>query len=778
MADVDTVISPADYFKMDVSHLPLGMRISNNPGNLKYTGSTWQRSNLFGIRGPSTARDQGDSQILFANPLAGMASAVRLAQLKYGQGMRTVNDIIAGPAGWTPGYRGAAENIARLMGVRPDVAIDLSNPDTMKTFMRALITQEHGEAGKLYSDDLIAQAIPIAFAGRSAMPASGAMPLGGPAPAAPASSPAANSAPTGGASMTPASTYDGLSPEDVAYRRRMAQMLMQQGTDASPVGHWTQALARALQGGISGLHADAAREGERDGRASLARLLASGADPAAVAGNPWGAELGGRMLQAKYTHTLGAPDREADRALRAREVAVSEDSSRRQQTMSDWQIAQIINQLRKPDATASIFSAMGFPVPERPTPVMPTVPAWAHGSPTVVSTSGTPGSPAAGAGPSGGSSFAPMPTGPTPAPATPSSPFSGASPAFSPGTSTGVPGTFASPGSGPGPSGPAPGAPAGPSGSGIGGPFAGLSAVSLPSGPSPTPLSGAAATPSASRPPLNPWSTDPRKAALAFGMASGRIPDKAGSMIARGPEWMAVPETVQAKSWEASQAAYEAANTHASTVAAIDQMIKLAPSAFVGSGADARAGAAALLSSLNVNGNWLITNQSLSATQLLQQGLSQFIGTEAAKYKPISNSDISFIARTLPNVGQDRTALMNALEAAKKIALRQQLYETGKAELLQTPPRPDLAGLMRRVREAVPDHVFDPTLGKAPGPSGASSGGTAAAGPTLPKGRYRVEGGKLLDGSGREITADEPPATPGSSAWWKTQPAALSLGGR
>lgn len=41
--------------------------------------------------------------------------------------------------------------------------------------------------------------------------------------------------------------------EDLNSRRRMAQMLMQQGTDASPVGHWTQALARGLQGFSGGM---------------------------------------------------------------------------------------------------------------------------------------------------------------------------------------------------------------------------------------------------------------------------------------------------------------------------------------------------------------------------------------------------------------------------------------------------------------------------------------------------------------------------------------------
>ena len=49
--------------------LPAGMR-NNNPGNLKWSGSSWQRKNFSGMLGPSTTHgagntDQGDPQIAF-----------------------------------------------------------------------------------------------------------------------------------------------------------------------------------------------------------------------------------------------------------------------------------------------------------------------------------------------------------------------------------------------------------------------------------------------------------------------------------------------------------------------------------------------------------------------------------------------------------------------------------------------------------------------------------------------------------------------------------------
>ena len=40
--------------------------------------------------------------------------------------------------------------------------------------------------------------------------------------------------------------------EDLATRRKIALALMQKGMDTSPVQHWTQGAARALQGALGG----------------------------------------------------------------------------------------------------------------------------------------------------------------------------------------------------------------------------------------------------------------------------------------------------------------------------------------------------------------------------------------------------------------------------------------------------------------------------------------------------------------------------------------------
>lgn len=134
--------------------LPAGMR-NNNPGNIKFVGQGRNR----GVIGPSENTDQGDPQAVFETPEAGMAEAYRLARSKYDGGKRTANDLIAGKGGWTPGNRAAAANVARTMGVGPDDDLHLNDPDRAASFMRALVTQEHGPASQAYPDSMIRAAV-------------------------------------------------------------------------------------------------------------------------------------------------------------------------------------------------------------------------------------------------------------------------------------------------------------------------------------------------------------------------------------------------------------------------------------------------------------------------------------------------------------------------------------------------------------------------------------------------------------------------------------------
>lgn len=99
-----------------------------------------------------------------------------------------------------------------------------------------------------------------------------------------------------------ASPYD-WSPESVQSSRRFGTGLMQQGADYSPVGHWTQGIARALQGGVGGYMVGQANEGERAGKESVANAYREGIAnnlpmkqiAARLMGNPFGQEQGQQM---------------------------------------------------------------------------------------------------------------------------------------------------------------------------------------------------------------------------------------------------------------------------------------------------------------------------------------------------------------------------------------------------------------------------------------------------------------------------------------------------
>jgi lysozyme len=122
----------------------------------------------------------------------------------------------------------------------------------------------------------------------------GASWLGGEPPQT--SSPQSSPTPTNEAPTMPNQTGvpvpASYSPETISQQRRMAMQLMQQGQDSSPVQHWTQALARVLQGGMGGYRLSQADKQDRmmqgEGNALLGQFLGSMTGGASPAGMPSG----------------------------------------------------------------------------------------------------------------------------------------------------------------------------------------------------------------------------------------------------------------------------------------------------------------------------------------------------------------------------------------------------------------------------------------------------------------------------------------------------------
>ena len=133
-----------------------GMR-QNNLGNLGF----FPGMHYSGLLGPSNARDVDHSIAKFATQEDGIRAAASLALHKYMSGRHDAWDLIAAKGGWTPGALGpgASVNVARAMGLGNRDDLHLDQPDRMVKFLHGLAVQEHGPAGRFYSEDRIKGAL-------------------------------------------------------------------------------------------------------------------------------------------------------------------------------------------------------------------------------------------------------------------------------------------------------------------------------------------------------------------------------------------------------------------------------------------------------------------------------------------------------------------------------------------------------------------------------------------------------------------------------------------
>jgi hypothetical protein len=251
---------------------PLTLRY-NNPGAIEY--KPWQAQ--FGATlGPNGRYAQ------FPDKESGYKAMEHLlGTYRSKHGLNTITGIVNR---WAPqnvdnnstGMYTA--HVAKTLGVGPNAPLDPAMTPRLAEAMAAY------EAGRPVPRGATAPADPE-------MP--GLMP-GAPRPSSPMPA-----APTGAApAMTP---YNGPSPDDVSQSRRMAQMLMQQGMSTEPVGHWTQALARVLQGGVGGMYQSQAKQGEQQGTQAMAQALSGGQmNPAAMVANPWTRQFGMELAKSQF----------------------------------------------------------------------------------------------------------------------------------------------------------------------------------------------------------------------------------------------------------------------------------------------------------------------------------------------------------------------------------------------------------------------------------------------------------------------------------------------
>ena len=138
---------------------PTAGMLNNNPGNIKYDPSIqWQ-----GQTGPSQNTDQGSPQVVFNSPEAGMRALAKNVIYKYTRGATTIQQLIAGPGGWTPGYQPGAVGVANAAGLPLNAPINMNDPAVLQKVMRGIVTQEHGQASTYYSDSLLAGGVSAAL---------------------------------------------------------------------------------------------------------------------------------------------------------------------------------------------------------------------------------------------------------------------------------------------------------------------------------------------------------------------------------------------------------------------------------------------------------------------------------------------------------------------------------------------------------------------------------------------------------------------------------------
>lgn len=142
-----------------------------------------------------------------------------------------------------------------------------------------------------------------------------------------------------------------ISPDEITQRRQMAQRLMMQGTSAEPVQHWTQGLARVLQGGIGGMWQNSAAEGDRQNRTATTEALSASPEFSKLSPQERGLFAANPQLMNHVAGQVYGNKFDPMMGLKRQQI-------QSQINMSNAQIAQMRNQT--PDARAAMAPKFGL----------------------------------------------------------------------------------------------------------------------------------------------------------------------------------------------------------------------------------------------------------------------------------------------------------------------------------------------------------------------------------------------------------------------------------
>ncbi len=126
-----------------------------------------------------------------------------------------------------------------------------------------------------------------------------------------------------------AEPFTGMTPDDVKNRRQMAGGMITAGMSAAPVQHWTQGVARALQGLSGNMWMDEANQAEKTGMQAgndaLVRALNGGSPKQAAADmmrNSWSAEQGQKLANGMLAQDIenASPDAQLARDYKRAQI--------------------------------------------------------------------------------------------------------------------------------------------------------------------------------------------------------------------------------------------------------------------------------------------------------------------------------------------------------------------------------------------------------------------------------------------------------------------------
>ena len=157
--------------------------------------------------------------------------------------------------------------------------------------------------------------------------------LGGNVPAAPAS-PTSPISTTGAAQPMARTNTGGWTPESVDFAKKFGAGQMKEGIDSSPVGHWTQAIARVLQAGSGAAWNQQGMEGERAGNARVAGIYSN-----ALANNEPTSRIAAQLMADPFGRAKGMAlaEREPDRAMERQRMQLATNADQRAASASQRQ---------------------------------------------------------------------------------------------------------------------------------------------------------------------------------------------------------------------------------------------------------------------------------------------------------------------------------------------------------------------------------------------------------------------------------------------------------